>query len=70
MTPLVESNAMVLALLLLTIGVLAGLVAGAEWFIEWRRRRTQHRMFDRIPRSRWPSTDYRVGSVYRSQDTH
>lgn len=69
MTPLIESNAMMLAVILLALGIVAGLCGIARKAIEWNERRIRRAMRKRVYPSRWPRMDYRVGSVYRPEDT-
>lgn len=69
MTPLVENNLLVLAILLLIVGIVAGATGLIAKLIAWNEQRLRRKRARFYP-NRWPRTDYRVGSVYRQQDTH
>ena len=58
----------IFALVIVAAGVLGGFIGALRWIARKYERAIRHRMFDRIPPSRWPKTDYRVGSVIRPED--
>lgn len=58
----------IFAVVLMAAGAVGGFVGFLQYISRKYRRSIRHRLFDRIPPSRWPQVDYRVGKVCRPRD--